>query len=271
MVRNNENKGFKDHLLGRLKQEVRYDLRKKTDFREVKVEIGGLSKAEGSCKVTIGKTVVFAGTKMGIEKPYSDRPGEGSLAVNAELLPLSSPDFETGPPSIESIELARVTDRAIREGQAVDFKKLLIKKGEKVWMVFVDVVSINDDGNLIDAASIAALGALLDTNFPSVDKDGIVDFKHPSKEKLKVEAMPFIVTVNKIGDQLFVDALKAEEKFIEARLSVGVLEDGTVCALQKGGDFSFKLEEIDKALELAIAKSKELRKHFKGGQSGKKK
>src|SRR3989338_7450214 len=75
--------------------------------------------AEGSARVRIGDTVVLAGVKMALEKPYNDTPDEGGIMVNAELLPLSSPDFEPGPPSIDGIELARVTDRGIREAKAI--------------------------------------------------------------------------------------------------------------------------------------------------------
>ncbi len=270
MVRemSNANRTFKQHLIKNLDSNVRYDLRKKLEFRDVKVELGVVAKAEGSCKVTIGDTIVIAGTKLAIEEPYPDRPEEGSFSVNTELLPLSSPDFETGPPGIEAIEISRVVDRTLREGKAVDFKKLLIKKGEAAWIIFIDIVSINDDGNLLDAACMAALGALLNTEFPKVNKDGTIDYKTKSGKKLLVESMPLLVTVYKIGRHLFLDPIRAEEQFIDARLSVGTLEDGTICALQKGGDAPLTLEEIDQMIDIATKQAKELRKLFKGGGKG---
>ncbi len=269
MVRNMvNNKGFKEHLVKSFTSDVRYDLRKKLMFRDIKVEFGCLSKAEGSCKVSLGDTVVVAGTKLAIEPPYPDRPDEGSFSVNTELLPLSSPEFETGPPGIDAIEIARVTDRCLREGKAVNFKKLLIEKGEKAWTVFIDIASINDDGNLLDASALATLGALLNTRFPKVDKNGLIDYKSKTKKKLPIENLPILVTVYKIGNNLFLDPVKSEEHFIDARLSVGVLEDGTICALQKGGDATITLEELDRMLDIAIKQSKELRKIFKGGLSG---
>ncbi len=269
MTRTNVNKSFRAHLLNKLQTDYRFDNRKKEEYRDIKVELGVISKAEGSCRVTLGDTIVLAGTKLGIERPYPDRPDTGSITVNAELLPMSSPDFESGPPGIQSIELARVVDRSIREGGAIDFKKLSIEHGEKAWFVFIDIVSMNNDGNLMDAACLAATGALLNTKYPNV-KDGIIDYKNHGKD-LEIEAQPLLVTVNKIGDSLFVDALRAEEPYIEARLSIGILDDkGTICALQKGGTTPFTEEEIAKALDLAILKSKELRKALKGGKTGKK-
>ncbi len=262
------NKSFKEHLNKTLGKDIRYDMRKKDAFRDIKVELGVATKAEGSCRVTMGNTVVIAGTKLSIEKPYPDRPEEGSFSVNTELLPLSSPDFESGPPSIDAIEISRVADRTLREGRAVDFKKLLITSGEKAWTIFIDVVSINDDGNLLDASELAALGALLDTKFPKVDKNGIIDYKTPGEKRLEVDSMPVLVTVCKQGSNLFVDPLRAEEEFIEGRLSIGFLDDGTICALQKGGDAPLTTEEIKAMCALAAPKAVELRKLFNKGDKG---
>ena len=66
----------------------------------------------------------------------------------------SSRRFETGPPSIESIEIARVVDRGIRESEAIDVKKLCIEPKEKVWTVIIDACPINAEGNILDAAGL---------------------------------------------------------------------------------------------------------------------
>ena len=51
-------------------------------------------------------------------------------------------------------------------------------------------------------------------------------------------------------------------KAIDARLTVATLEDGTICAMQKGGDSPLTFEDIDKMVGIAIDKGKELRKIF---------
>ena len=141
----------------------RLDGRGLTDYREIKVEQGLIERAEGSARVLLGKTEIMVGTKIEIGKPFSDTPNEGVLTVNVELVPLASPTFEPGPPKENAIELARVVDRGIRESKALDFKKLCIKPGKKVFVIFVDVYVLNHDGNLIDASALAALAALLNT------------------------------------------------------------------------------------------------------------
>ena len=57
-----------------------------------------------------------------------------------------------------------------------------------------------------------------------------------------------------------VDPNENEEKIIDARLTVAVMEDGNLCAMQKGGDHPLTVKDIDTMINLAITKSKELRK-----------
>ena len=51
-----------------------------------------------------------------------------------------------------------------------------------------------------------------------------------------------------------------KEKFVDARLTIATLEDGTVSAFQKGGNDALTQEEIFNAIDIAVAKGKELRK-----------
>ena len=146
-----------------LEKSKRLDERGLTEYRELKIEEGIIERAEGSAKVLLGKTEVLVGVKIETGEPFPDTPNEGVLTVNAELVPLASPSFEPGPPDENSIELARIVDRGIRESKTVDNTKLCIEPGKKVFVIFVDVYVLNHDGNLIDASALAAVSALLNT------------------------------------------------------------------------------------------------------------
>ncbi|MFC1801450.1 exosome complex protein Rrp42 [Nanoarchaeota archaeon] len=253
------NKELKAHVKELLTKNKRLDNRKLDEYRDpITVEYGVAKTAEGSAKVQIGKTVVFAGVKLSIEKPYPDTPDQGGIMVNVELLPLSSPEFETGPPSIQAIELSRVIDRGIREAKAIDVKKLCIEKAEKVWTVSIDICPINDDGNLFDAAGLAALAALKDTKFPKYENNEI-DYKNKSDNSLPLSKEPIPVTIVKIGDKFLVDPNHDEEKAYDARLTVSTTPDGTISALQKGGDEPLTIPEIDEMVKIALEKGKFLR------------
>src|SRR3989344_5460010 len=167
-----------------LSQGMRFDGRKPEEFREISIEGDVSNKAEGSARVRLGKTEVVVGVKMGVAAPYPDSPNAGNLMVTAELLPLSSSRHESGPPKFSAIELGRLVDRAIRESKFIDFEKLCITEGEKVWAVFIDIYSINDDGNLVDASCIGAVAALKVAKMPKYDEESEKVIYEPTDEKI---------------------------------------------------------------------------------------
>ncbi|MBN1386144.1 exosome complex protein Rrp42 [Candidatus Woesearchaeota archaeon] len=252
------NKEQKKHIIQSLKQGVRLDGRDLEEYREVIIETGISATAEGSARVKLGETEVIAGVKIGIDKPFPDRPDDGILMVNAEFLPLSSPDFESGPPGIESIELARVVDRGIRESKMIDLKKLCIKPGEKVWGVMIDICTVNVDGNLLDAAGLAAMAAVRDAKFPSYENDQ-VDYKKMTEKGLPYSKLPIPVTIFKVGNVFLVDPTEEEEDLYDARLTVTTEESGQLCALQKGGEGPLSADDVKKMLEMGALKGAELR------------
>ncbi len=259
---------IRKHLDRLLALQTREDGRGLLEYRkDITVELGISTKsAEGSARVKIGRTEVVAGVKLCVDKPYPDTPEQGNLVVSVELLPLSSPDFESGPPNIEAIELSRIVDRCIRETECIDLEKLCIKKKEKVWTVFIDIYPINDDGNLFDAAALAAIAALQDARLPDYDaKEEKVVYESRTKTKLPLQHIPMEITVVKIANQLLIDPTLNEWTCLDARLTVAVLEDGTICGMQKGGEAGLTVDEVNRMIEIALTKAGELRSRlFKG-------
>lgn len=246
------------HFVKYLEKGLHYDGRQLLEFRPIKVRVDVSRSAEGSAEVFIGQTQVMTGVKLAMEEPYADTPEDGNLMVNAELLPLSSPDYEPGPPTTKAIEIARVVDRGIREAHAIDTHKLCITPKEKVWSVMIDVMTINDEGNLLDAAGISALAAIKNARFPKIT-DGVVDYCEKTNIPLPLVKAPLPVTVYKLDKYFYVDPLNEEEALAEARLTVAVTEDNSLCAMQKGGEGSLSREDISKMVRIAIDIAPKLR------------
>ena len=240
----------------------RLDGRGLEDFREIKIEKGVIETAEGSARVRIGDTHVLVGVKMEVGTPFPDTPNEGILMVGAELDPIASPEFEPGPPTDESVEMARVIDRGIRESKCIDLESLCIEEGEKVWMVNIDIHVLDHDGNLIDAGSIGAMAALTDAKVPKYENDKINTEEF--ERELPLRDSPIEITTAKIDNKLLLDPTFDEEHALDARLTLAINEKGELCAAQKGGKGYFTAEEIEKAVDLSMLKSKEIRKLIKG-------
>lgn len=246
-----------------LKEGKRFDGRTPYDFREIVIEEGVSSKAEGSARVKIGKTEVIVGVKMAVSEPYADSPNKGNLMVTAELLPLSAQRFEPGPPRFEAIELGRVTDRGLRESGFIDFEKLCIKEGEKVWTVFVDVYSINDDGNLMDAATIGAIVALKIAKIPKYDeeKDQVIYDEHTKESIPLTDIVPVAISVHKVGDSLIVDPTREEEDLSESRVTI-TSNKGVISSLQKSESTALDSDEMKKIFEIAAEASEKILKEI---------
>jgi exosome complex component RRP42 len=262
----------REYLIKLARDGKRVDGRSFDEYRKIEIEPGIISKAEGSAKVKIGNTQVLAGIKMDIGDPYPDIPEEGVMTTAAELIPLASPDFEAGPPKEDAVELARVVDRGIRESEVVQVDKLCIAPHEKVWMIFVDIHILDHDGNLFDAASLAALTALYNTlvpierlrptleklqeKHPTIKK--YLD-EHPKDYKLPLKDPPISCTSVKYNGVVAMDPSLDEEETAEARLTVATDKNGHIRAMQKGLNGTFTEEEVKKVIKASIDNGKKIR------------
>jgi len=229
--------------------------------RDIYIEKNVIKSADGSAIVTLGKTKVIAGVKGEITTPFPDTPNEGSITVGVEMSPMADPNFESGPPSAESIELSRVVDRGIREAKAIDFGQLCVVPGEKVWTLYCDIYIINNEGNLFDACALAALAAFQTTVLPQVDSEGSI-IKDSKGSGIKLKFNPILFTFSKIGDKIILDPDLKEESAAEARYSVAITEEGKLTAMQKGLNGTFTFDELLYMIQTAKSSYKDVVKAF---------
>ncbi len=245
----------RDSLHALLLAGKRSDSRGMYDYRKVSVQPGILQNAEGSAIASIGRSQVMAGIKFDIATPFADRPNEGVLSTSADLLPLASHLFETGPPSEEAIELARVVDRGIRSSNTIDLKSFFLEEG-KVLALYIDMFILDHDGNLIDCSSLAAMSALLACRMPKIEEGKIVRGEYAGKLPLGEKVVT--CTFGKLGDRIFLDPSLDEEKGMDCRMTLATTSTH-VCAGQKGGWGSFSEKSLLEIADMSIQKGRELR------------
>lgn len=236
----------KKAIRGLIKSGKRADGRAFDEIRPIRISIGDYRQAEGSATVWLGKTMVAAGIKVGEGEPYPDTPDVGVLSSNAELVPMADPQFQSGPPTDESIELARVVDRGIRESKCIELEKLCIEPGVKTRMIFIDSYVLDNDGNYLDASSHAAIAALHNTIVPEFGP-------------LPITKMPISNTFIKVGSDILLDPTFEEERVADARLTVTVEDNNMICAMQKALSGSWSAEEVSRCIETAQRRAPETR------------
>ena len=234
-------------------QGKRADERAPDQFREIKMIPNLVKSAAGSAEVMIGSTCVIAGIKVEVGEPFADTPDKGVLTTNAELMPMASPTFESGPPSSDAVELARVVDRGIRESGMIDLHKLCVTPKEKVWIVFIDMDIVDYDGNLFDCASLAAVTALKNTIVPA-SKFGLGE-DYP----LPIAHVPISCTAVKIDQTVLFDPSLDEDRAADARLTVATDEEGSIRAMQKGLSGSLTYDDFTKIIKGATRLGAEIR------------
>ncbi|WP_338601144.1 exosome complex protein Rrp42 [Sulfolobus tengchongensis] len=255
----------KESIVSLFEKGIRQDGRKLTDYRSISIILDYAKKADGSALVKLGNTMVLAGTKIEVEKPYEDTPNQGNLIVNVELLPLAYETFEPGPPDENAIELARVVDRSLRDSKAIDLTKLTIEPGKSVWTVWLDVYVLDYGGNVLDACTLASVAALYNTKLYKVEQDanGIKVNKNEIIGKLPMNFPVVTVSVAKIDRYLVIDPDLDEETIMDAKISFSYTPDLRIVGIQKSGKGSIALQEIDQAENVARASAVKLLEELK--------
>ncbi len=246
----------RDHLLNLILKGEREDGRAFDEFRDIDIETDVIATADGSAHVKLGKTELVVGVKIQPGEPFPDTPDKGVLITNAELIPLASPEFEAGPPREKAIEIARVVDRGIRESKSIDLEKLCITAGKKVWIMFVDIHVLNNEGNILDAASMGGIAALLTAKLP-MSQYGMGD-----DIPLPVRDIPVAVTVVEFGGALLLDPSRTESAIASTSLIVITNSDGSISGMQKSGSESLTIEQVLQAVDMAKAAADTIREKF---------
>lgn len=241
----------------------RLDGRAVDENRPLSIEVNVIQKANGSAWVKLGNTEVVAGVKVETGEPFEGLENKGALIVSAEVLPTASPYVEPGPPDEETIELARVVDRGIRESEMLALDKLALIPGKIVYTVFVDCSIINMDGNLFDSTSYAVVLALSTSKFPifEIKDDKVIDTGKVMDAP--INTIPVSITFARLGDSLILDPTTEEEACMDARITLTTNSNGEYTAVQKGSNGYLTTEQVIQTADIARTKGLELRQKFK--------
>ncbi|KNC49476.1 exosome complex exonuclease RRP43 [Thecamonas trahens ATCC 50062] len=243
---------------------VRPDGRGLLEFRAAAVSRGVLaSSTVGSALVRVGETAVMAGVKAEVGPPAAGAPSTGMLVVNAELPPLCSPDAEPGRPSDRTQVLTRhLNEVLLGNASGVALDALCIEPGVAVWVLYLDVIVLDDSGSLDDAALLAAVAALASFELPAVDvdaADGQVYVNDGAESRAmdigtlrNVPTLPLSFTFGLLGSHLIADPTASEEVLLSAK--VGIVLDGysgNVLATVKTGKAPLSLDAIAQCVAVA--------------------
>ncbi|KAJ1216853.1 hypothetical protein NDU88_004452 [Pleurodeles waltl] len=248
-------------LLKAIAEKKRLDGRQTYDYRNIKISFG---VDYGCCIVELGKTRVLGQVSAEIVAPKMNRPTEGILFFNLELSPMASPAFEAGRQSDLLVKLNRLLERCLRNSKCIDTESLCVAAGEKVWQVRVDLHLLNHDGNIIDAASIAAIVALCHFRRPdiSIQGDEVTVYSPEEREPvpLSIHHMPICVSFSffQQGTYLLVDPSEREERVMDGLLVIAMNKHREICTIQSSGGIMLLKDQILRCSKIASVKVAEI-------------
>ncbi|KAH7910716.1 ribosomal protein S5 domain 2-type protein [Hygrophoropsis aurantiaca] len=211
-----------------LTENVRPDGRNFGEWRDVHVNVGSISTADGSALVRMGNTTIVCGVKAEIAEPELDSPDDGFLVPNLDLPAICSPKFKPGPPSEEAQILSDKLNESLIASGLISLSSLCIHPGRAVWTLYVDATCINYDGNVFDAALLAMVTALKNATLPvaSFDEEsGRVTCSRKNRSSLQLQAarIPFSASFGIVEASrpcVLSDPTSFEEPLLDTTLSV---------------------------------------------------
>lgn len=263
-----------EYYLKFIKQNCRPDNRKLSEIRPVNISYNCINTVNGSALVKLGSTNVICGINARVCKPKEERPDKGFVICNVELPALcSSKNFKTSASilanasaqssvSVEQSQamLTQLMQDIIYESGCVKEEDLCIKEGKLVWVLYIDMICLNNDGNVQDACCLAMLSALKTVKLYEIDYDDDENkpiVKYPlSLIPLKLYSEPICTTLFVLEENVILaDPNKQEEEFMRTYIiicTVNKNDKTKVCLMRKIGGFCLSTEQINLCIDRAI-------------------
>uniref|UniRef100_A0A3B1J5J7 Exosome component 7 n=1 Tax=Astyanax mexicanus TaxID=7994 RepID=A0A3B1J5J7_ASTMX len=248
----------KVYIMHGVRDDLRVDGRGCEDYRHMEVETDVVSNTDGSAKVSLGHTDVLVGIKAEIGKPKPAVPNEGYVEFFVDCSANATPEFEGRGGEELGVELSNTLYKVFNNRHSLDLRSLCICPGEHCWVLYIDVLLLQCDGNLFDAMSVAIKAALFNTRIPKVqvseDEEGGKEIELSDDPydcmRLDVTNVPCIVTLSKIGHRHVVDATLQEKACSVASLLISITHKGLVTCVRKLGVGSLDPDSIFEMTEV---------------------
>ena len=203
---------------------IRSDGRRANEIRDVKIEVGVLSRADGSCYLEFGKNKVMAAVygPREVHPRHQQKSNRAIVRYKYNMASFSVEDRKRPGPDRRSIEVSKVSREALEDQVFTEyFPKSAID-------IFVEVLQA--DAGTRTAALNAASVALADAGIP-------------------MRSLVSACAVGKVDDTLVLDLNKDEDNYGQADMPIAMTPDGKITLLQMDGHLTE--EEFKQGLEMA--------------------
>jgi exosome complex component RRP41 len=213
------------------KDGLRLDGRRADQLRPVKIEVGVLARADGSCYIEMGGNKVIAAV-YGPREVHPRHLQEATRAIvryRYNMASFSVEDRKRPGPDRRSNELSKVSRDALEPVILTSFFP------RSVIDVFVEVLQA--DAGTRTAGINAAAVALADAGIP-------------------MKSMISSCAAGKVADTIVLDPMKEEDNFGQADMPIAMTPNGDITLLQMDGNLT--PDEFHRAVEMAMNGAREI-------------
>jgi exosome complex component RRP41 len=204
----------------------RIDGRGPQDIRKIKIEVGVLHRADGSCYLEWGGNKVLVavyGPREAVPR-HTQNPLKAIVQARYNMAAFSVEDRKRPGPDRRSVEISKVISEAL--------EKIVLTEQFPRASIDVNIEVLDAEAGTRCAGLTAAGVALIDAGIPMRD-------------------IPVACAAGKIGGQVVLDLGKEEDNFGDADLPIAISpRTGEVILLQMDGHLTY--DEFNQAFDLAV-------------------
>ncbi|EGG11458.1 uncharacterized protein MELLADRAFT_70820 [Melampsora larici-populina 98AG31] len=162
-----------NYLKQMIKENKRSDLIRSSvrQIRLIKINNNSISTSNGSSLVSIGNTSVLCGIRFEVSEPNFMNPNQGYIIPNIEIGSLCSSKFKPNQINEQSQTILTQLKMILKSSEIIEPSSLVIQPEKLVWVIYIDVICLSNDGNVLDASIISITQALQTAKRPQVEFD----------------------------------------------------------------------------------------------------
>lgn len=234
---------------------VRPDGRGPRDRRKARLKRSAFPSADGSATMRLGDSSIVVGVTALVTEALPELPARGHVEVNVDLPPMCSAIFrEKGKAIARATFLTNALNDILNNASVLDPTQLSIQEGELYWVLRLDIVCLNFDGNMLDCCLLAAVAALEDTRLPALAPANVGSGDDVTTRMVMVAAgspgvvfneaqvslgsRPYSITFARLPGNLWAVDPSGDEEGLGATVSLCLLNEKWLIYHQGGGNVS---------------------------------
>ena len=154
--------------------------------------------------------------------------------------------------------LSQLMQDIINESGCLKEEELCIRQGKLVWALYIDLICLNNDGNVQDTCCLAMISALKTLKLYQMDYDDNenkpIVLKPINMVSVKLHNEPVCTTLFALEDCIIIaDPNKQEEDFMRTFIIICTLSKTKICLIRKMGGFCVSNEQLNLCIDRALS------------------